>query len=128
MAVQEVSLEAFAAALEAGLVGRVVDVREPGEYAAGHVPGAVLVPLANVPDSIDAFAGDGPTYVVCQVGGPASTWPTRMSPRSTSPEAQRHGSPAVAPWLPATNPETSDLCQGRAATTTGSTTRSVSIS
>lgn len=26
----------------------VVDVREPGEYAEGHVPGAVLLPLGTI--------------------------------------------------------------------------------
>jgi rhodanese-related sulfurtransferase len=26
----------------------IVDVREPDEYAAGHIPGAVLVPLGTV--------------------------------------------------------------------------------
>ena len=29
----------------------VVDVREPGEYVAGHVPGAVLIPMGQLPCS-----------------------------------------------------------------------------
>ena len=32
-------------------------------------PGAVLVPLATVPDNVDAFRGDGPVYVICRSGG-----------------------------------------------------------
>ena len=48
---------------------RLVDVRQPDEYAEGHVPGAVLIPLADVPDRVDEFAGDGPVYVVCRSGG-----------------------------------------------------------
>ncbi|MBU6347606.1 MAG: rhodanese-like domain-containing protein, partial [Actinomycetales bacterium] len=33
------------------LLGEVdlIDVREPDEYVAGHVPGAKLIPLATVP-------------------------------------------------------------------------------
>lgn len=47
----------------------VVDVRQPDEYAEGHVPGARLVPLADVPDRVDAFPADRPVYVVCRSGG-----------------------------------------------------------
>lgn len=28
--------------------GRIIDVREPSEYAGGHVPGAELLPLGNI--------------------------------------------------------------------------------
>jgi rhodanese-related sulfurtransferase len=65
--IQEIDVDALATQLDAG--GRVVDVREPDEYAAGHVPGAVLVPLGTVPDHVDAFTGEGPTYVICKSGG-----------------------------------------------------------
>jgi len=67
VAVTEIDVDQLASAVEAG--GRVVDVREPDEYEAGHVPGAVLVPLGTVPEQIDAFRGDGPTYVICKSGG-----------------------------------------------------------
>lgn len=65
--VPEIDIAEFADRLAGG--ARVVDVREPDEYAAGHVPGADLVPLSTVPEHLDRFAGDGPTYVICQVGG-----------------------------------------------------------
>ena len=29
---------------------------------------AVLVPLATVPDNVDAFRGEGPVYVICKTG------------------------------------------------------------
>ncbi len=48
---------------------RLIDVREPDEFAQAHIPGAVLIPLATVPDHIDDFRADGPTYVVCRSGG-----------------------------------------------------------
>ena len=47
----------------------IVDVRQPDEYAEGHVPGAPLVPLGTVPDRLDAFAADGEILVICKSGG-----------------------------------------------------------
>jgi rhodanese-related sulfurtransferase len=44
------------------------DVRQPDEYAEGHVPGAVLVPLGEVPDHLADFPTDRPVYVVCRSG------------------------------------------------------------
>lgn len=46
----------------------VVDVREVDEYVAGHVPGAINVPLGTVPDNVSAFSGST-VYVICQAGG-----------------------------------------------------------
>jgi rhodanese-related sulfurtransferase len=43
---REVPLAAFAAAHSDGAI--VVDVREPGEYVGGHVPGAALVPMGQL--------------------------------------------------------------------------------
>jgi len=49
----------------------VVDVREPYEYASGHIPGAINIPMATVPIRIqDLPSGD--VYVVCQSG--ARSW------------------------------------------------------
>jgi rhodanese-related sulfurtransferase len=47
----------------------LVDVREPEEYAGGHVPGARLVPLAAVPGRVEDFPTDQPVYLLCAVGG-----------------------------------------------------------
>jgi rhodanese-related sulfurtransferase len=30
----------------------LLDVREPGEYEQGHIPGAVLIPLSELPDRV----------------------------------------------------------------------------
>lgn len=67
MPVPEVSVDELAERLKEG--ARVIDVREPDEYAEARVPGAVLVPLDTVPDNVEAFRGDGPTYVICARGG-----------------------------------------------------------
>jgi rhodanese-related sulfurtransferase len=47
----------------------LIDVRQPDEYTAAHVPGATLVPLAMVPDNLDRVPTDGPVYVICAKGG-----------------------------------------------------------
>ena len=46
----------------------VVDVREPDEFARGHVPGARLVPLQTVPSLVGELPADEPVYLVCAVG------------------------------------------------------------
>ncbi len=49
----------------------VIDVREPHEYAAGHVPGAISMPMASVPVRLqDLPRGD--VYVICESG--ARSW------------------------------------------------------
>ncbi len=47
---------------------RVIDVREPDEWAESHIPHATHVPLGTVPDRLDVFDGS-PTYVICRSGG-----------------------------------------------------------
>ncbi len=66
MSVPEVTVDELAAAHAAGEL--VVDVREPEEYAQGHVPGAVLMPLATVPARYPELPRDRAVYLVCAVG------------------------------------------------------------
>ena len=47
----------------------VVDVRQPDEYLSGHVPGAVLIPLNDVPDRYGELPTDREVLVVCRSGG-----------------------------------------------------------
>jgi phage shock protein E len=46
----------------------VLDVREPWEYAEGHVAGATLIPLAQVADRAGEVPADKPVYVICRSG------------------------------------------------------------
>ena len=62
----EVGVHELAAAAAEGAV--VVDVREPDEYARGHVPDAILMPLATVPVRYPELPRDEPLYLVCAVG------------------------------------------------------------
>lgn len=47
----------------------ILDVRQPAEYERGHIPGAVLIPLPELPDRLGALDPDKPTLVYCAVGG-----------------------------------------------------------
>ena len=46
----------------------VIDVREPHEYDAGHVPGAKLIPVATVFARRDELPRDKDVIFVCAVG------------------------------------------------------------
>ena len=46
----------------------VLDVRTPEEYAAGHVPGAVLIPHDQLAMRLDALGRDRPIVVYCRTG------------------------------------------------------------
>lgn len=46
----------------------VIDVREPGEYVAGHVPGAALVPMGQLASRLDELDRSRPVYIVCATG------------------------------------------------------------
>lgn len=64
--IHEISVDELADRLADG--ARLIDVREPNEFVEAHVPGAAHIPLGAVPDRVDEFAGDGPTYVICRSG------------------------------------------------------------
>ena len=45
----------------------VFDVREPDEYEEVRIPGAVLVPLASVPEAVEDFRAASQRTAVCVV-------------------------------------------------------------
>ena len=49
----------------------LIDVRELDEYESGHIPGAIHIPLQQIPDHVDQcrHPDGGVTYFVCKVGG-----------------------------------------------------------
>ncbi|PXY17035.1 hypothetical protein BA062_37810 [Prauserella flavalba] len=62
---REATTEELERALAEG--ARLVDVRSPGEFAEGHVPGAVNVPLEQIPDAGREWAGQR-VWLICQSG------------------------------------------------------------
>lgn len=63
---REIDLKRFAAAQADGAV--VIDVREPMEYVMGHVPGAKLIPMGQLPSRLSELPQDAPVYVICASG------------------------------------------------------------
>jgi rhodanese-related sulfurtransferase len=62
----EIDLDRFAVEHAAGEL--VIDVREPEEYATGHVPGARLMPLMRLAAMADDLPAGRPIYVICASG------------------------------------------------------------
>lgn len=68
-ATPEIDVEELAVAHGSGLL---VDVREPNEYAAGHVPGAVLIPMSQLANRISEIDKTCPVFVICGSGNRSS--------------------------------------------------------
>lgn len=46
----------------------LIDVREKDEFAAGHVPGAVNIPMSEIGNRLEDLPGEA-FDVICQAGG-----------------------------------------------------------
>jgi rhodanese-related sulfurtransferase len=46
----------------------VLDVREPGEYQQGHIPGSVLIPLGTLAGRLNELPKGQKIVVVCRSG------------------------------------------------------------
>ena len=107
--VSEVDVWSFSAAHADGAL--VLDVREPHEYVAGHVPGARLVPLSTVSSNVSDLPLDRPIYVICQGGN--RSWVAAQ-------ELARHGLDArsvaggTSSWISAGQPVVRGTRQNRA--------------
>jgi len=65
--VQEISAQRARDLLAGGSV-ELIDVRESGEWASGHAPGARHVPLARLRNNFDAELGTDGVIFVCAAG------------------------------------------------------------
>jgi hydroxyacylglutathione hydrolase len=64
--VPEVDIEALAGFAPDAVI---LDVREPAEFAQGHLPGAINLPQADLASRLAEIPRDRPLIVVCEVGG-----------------------------------------------------------
>jgi rhodanese-related sulfurtransferase len=62
--VQELTVDEFALREDAF----VIDVREPEEYEAGHVQGALHLPQADLALRLEELPRDRPIVCICQAG------------------------------------------------------------
>jgi rhodanese-related sulfurtransferase len=51
----------------------MLDVREPDEWNSGHIPGATLIPLGQLPDRVNELPVDQKIVVVCRSGNRSAT-------------------------------------------------------
>ncbi len=66
VAIPEIEVTVADTASRAGRL-RLVDVRQPDEFAAGHPAGSINVPLASLPAAIGGLP-DGPIAFTCRSG------------------------------------------------------------
>jgi len=68
-AIQEIQPSQLAQRLQRGEKLEIIDVREPYEWEIGHIPGARLVPLAQIYEEIPRLDKRRETILYCKVGG-----------------------------------------------------------
>ena len=64
-----ISAADLAARIEAGEDLCIVDVRQPEEEVEGTIPGAILIPLATLPERMNELPADRELFVHCRSGG-----------------------------------------------------------
>ena len=64
--IKEISAAELHSLLQSG--AQLIDVREPSEFEGGHVPRAISIPLASVPENIEQFRSANDVYVICHSG------------------------------------------------------------
>jgi len=69
MAVPEISVEELKRRMDAGEPLQLLDVREPWEVAIARLPGAVLIPLQQLPQRVKELSADGQVVAMCKSGG-----------------------------------------------------------
>ncbi|GAB2513060.1 rhodanese-like domain-containing protein [Microbacterium petrolearium] len=58
----------------------LIDVREADEFAAGHVPGAVNIPLSELGERLHELPAE-PFALICEVGGRSGRACAALEPR-----------------------------------------------
>lgn len=74
-----IDMETFKGVVDHNKTDMIIDVREPNEYAAGHVPGAINIPRGLIEFKIWKKVGfpehadiDKKMYIYCKTGGRAA--------------------------------------------------------
>lgn len=62
----EITNAELAALVESGAAPAIIDVREEHEYRAGHIPGAIPVPIESIESGLDGLDRDAQIAVVCR--------------------------------------------------------------
>lgn len=65
--IPEIDVDELADRLQAGAA--LLDVREVDEFAEAHVPGAMLLPLSELPSRLDEVPTVEALLIICKAGG-----------------------------------------------------------
>jgi rhodanese-related sulfurtransferase len=67
--VKSITTDELQELVESGADINLIDVREAVEVVYGMVPGAVHIPLGQLPEQVEALDKDKEYYVICKAGG-----------------------------------------------------------
>lgn len=84
---------------------RILDVREDYEWEAGHVDGAVHIPLDTLPERFEELDPDQDVAVICRTGGRSSRAAAWLESHGYSVVNVKGG---MGAWLEAGKPMVSD--------------------
>jgi rhodanese-related sulfurtransferase len=97
--VPEIAITELPTVLEEGAV--LIDVRRPDEFETFHVPGAVLIPMNEIPRRTGEIPRDQRVYVICQTGSRSAKATEWLNSRGYDTVNVAGGSKA---WAEAGNP------------------------
>lgn len=83
----------------------VLDVREDYEWDAGHIPGALHIPLDQLPARLDDLDPDQDLNIICRTGGRSFRATTWLSENGYSAFNVEGG---MGAWFEADRPMTSE--------------------
>ena len=63
----------------------LIDVREPDEYAGGHVPGALSIPMSVLPVRVGEIPADREVHLICRSGARSAQVAAWLEPQGYSP-------------------------------------------
>ncbi len=104
------TVEALKDMLTAGNVV-LVDVREPNEYAEGHIPGAVNIPIRTLAKNLDKLPKDKPVVVYCRTGHRAGMATAALQLLGYS--NVRNFTPAIMGWKDAGEPVSTEAVEAK---------------
>lgn len=101
-------VDAFKEILDTG-EATLIDVREVGEYEAGHIPGAVNIPLRTLAQNLDKIPQDKPVVTYCKSGYRATL--AASSLYMLGYDNVRTFSPSYLGWTEVGEPVTTDMVE-----------------
>jgi rhodanese-related sulfurtransferase len=66
--VEEVPPEDVKERIDNGEDTQVIDIRSPAQFERGHIPGAINIPMAELPSRVDEVEWGDDVVVACPIG------------------------------------------------------------